>query len=169
MANSCIAQALTRQTANSSALSFQPSRPATSTLGHIISLTRRLHLRCQVLMVVRFATLVCRTFATISAGGKPTVSHSRLPPLGSSLTIPGHINNLYNTTFWALIQLGGLDNKEAEKALAVRPPRRSADFPVDFFRELSPPTRTRSSSLGSASIITTSLKSSRRAVLFFET
>ncbi|KAL3958873.1 hypothetical protein ACCO45_007035 [Purpureocillium lilacinum] len=30
----------------------------------------------------------------------------------------GHINNLYNTTFWALIQLGGLDNKEAEKTLA---------------------------------------------------
>ncbi|KAH6900234.1 putative tRNAHis guanylyltransferase [Thelonectria olida] len=29
-----------------------------------------------------------------------------------------HINNLYNTTFWALIQLGGLDNKEAEKTLA---------------------------------------------------
>ncbi|PHH92838.1 hypothetical protein CDD83_4510 [Cordyceps sp. RAO-2017] len=29
-----------------------------------------------------------------------------------------HINNLYNTTFWALIQLGGLDNKDAEKALA---------------------------------------------------
>ncbi|KAF4461708.1 tRNA(His) guanylyltransferase [Fusarium albosuccineum] len=30
----------------------------------------------------------------------------------------GHINNLYNTTFWSLIQLGGLDNKEAEKTLA---------------------------------------------------
>ncbi|KAH7321277.1 putative tRNAHis guanylyltransferase [Stachybotrys elegans] len=29
-----------------------------------------------------------------------------------------HINNLYNTTFWSLIQLGGMDNKEAEKALA---------------------------------------------------
>ncbi|KAH6990742.1 tRNA guanylyltransferase [Ilyonectria robusta] len=29
-----------------------------------------------------------------------------------------HINNLYNTTFWTLIQLGGLDNKEAEKTLA---------------------------------------------------
>ncbi|TVY43460.1 tRNA(His) guanylyltransferase, partial [Lachnellula subtilissima] len=26
-----------------------------------------------------------------------------------------HINNLYNTTFWALIQMGGLDAKEAEK------------------------------------------------------
>ena len=31
----------------------------------------------------------------------------------------GHINNLYNTTFWSLIQLGGLDNKDAEKLLAV--------------------------------------------------
>ncbi|KAM5355504.1 hypothetical protein ACJ41O_002150 [Fusarium nematophilum] len=34
------------------------------------------------------------------------------------LTFKGHINNLYNTTFWSLIQLGGLDNKEAEKTLA---------------------------------------------------
>lgn len=31
----------------------------------------------------------------------------------------GHINNLYNTCFWSLIQLGGLDNKEAERTLAV--------------------------------------------------
>jgi len=29
-----------------------------------------------------------------------------------------HINNLYNTTFWALIQKGGLDAKSAEKELA---------------------------------------------------
>lgn len=29
-----------------------------------------------------------------------------------------HINNLYNTTFWALIQIGGLDAKSAEKELA---------------------------------------------------
>ncbi|KAI1743381.1 tRNA guanylyltransferase [Xylaria scruposa] len=29
-----------------------------------------------------------------------------------------HINNLYNTTFWSLIQLGGYDAKEAEKFLA---------------------------------------------------
>ncbi|KAI6250929.1 tRNA(His) guanylyltransferase [Erysiphe necator] len=28
-----------------------------------------------------------------------------------------HINNLYNTTFWSLIQLGGLDAKSAEKEL----------------------------------------------------
>jgi tRNA(His) 5'-end guanylyltransferase len=33
--------------------------------------------------------------------------------------VVGHINNLYNTTFWALIQLGGMDGKEAEKELAV--------------------------------------------------
>ncbi|KAI0397390.1 tRNA guanylyltransferase [Xylariaceae sp. FL0594] len=29
-----------------------------------------------------------------------------------------HINNLYNTTFWSLIQLGGYEAKEAEKYLA---------------------------------------------------
>ncbi|KXJ91518.1 tRNAHis guanylyltransferase, partial [Microdochium bolleyi] len=29
-----------------------------------------------------------------------------------------HINNLYNTTFWSLIQLGGMEAKEAEKFLA---------------------------------------------------
>ncbi|OBR10143.1 tRNA(His) guanylyltransferase [Colletotrichum higginsianum IMI 349063] len=32
-----------------------------------------------------------------------------------------HINNLYNTTFWTLIKLGGLDNREAEKLLAASP------------------------------------------------
>ena len=31
----------------------------------------------------------------------------------------GHINNLYNTTFWTLIQQGGMDAKSAEKELAV--------------------------------------------------
>ena len=30
-----------------------------------------------------------------------------------------HINNLYNTTFWSLIQLGGMGAKDAEKLLAV--------------------------------------------------
>ncbi|KAL2210481.1 putative tRNAHis guanylyltransferase [Sarocladium strictum] len=29
-----------------------------------------------------------------------------------------HINNLYNTTFWSLIKLGGMDAKEADKTLA---------------------------------------------------
>lgn len=41
------------------------------------------------------------------------------PQREKTLTLAGHINNLYNTTFWALIQLGGLDAKEAEKTLAV--------------------------------------------------
>lgn len=35
------------------------------------------------------------------------------------LTGLGHINNLYNTTFWALVQQGGLDNREATEALQV--------------------------------------------------
>lgn len=29
-----------------------------------------------------------------------------------------HINNLYNTTFWALINIGGMDHREAERELA---------------------------------------------------
>lgn len=40
----------------------------------------------------------------------------------------GHINNLYNTTFWALIQLGGLDAKTAEKELAVGSLVQCGDF-----------------------------------------
>lgn len=39
--------------------------------------------------------------------------------MGRRLILAGHINNLYNTTFWALIQQGGMTNQEAEKALAV--------------------------------------------------
>lgn len=42
----------------------------------------------------------------------------------SKLTFPArrtaHINNLYNTTFWALIQQGGLSTKDAHKRLQVR-------------------------------------------------
>lgn len=32
---------------------------------------------------------------------------------------PGHINNLYNTTFWVLVQKGGMDNLEATELLKV--------------------------------------------------
>lgn len=31
---------------------------------------------------------------------------------------PGHINNLYNTTFWALVQQGGMDPRDAEQRLS---------------------------------------------------
>ena len=31
----------------------------------------------------------------------------------------GHINNLYNTTFWALVQKGGMDVGSAEERLKV--------------------------------------------------
>jgi tRNA(His) 5'-end guanylyltransferase len=30
----------------------------------------------------------------------------------------GHINNLYNTTFWALVQQGGMDPRDAEQRLS---------------------------------------------------
>ena len=31
----------------------------------------------------------------------------------------GHINNLYNTTFWAMVQQGGIGTTEAEQELKV--------------------------------------------------
>lgn len=34
--------------------------------------------------------------------------------------VSGHINNLYNTVFWALVQKGGLTTTEAEDRLKVR-------------------------------------------------
>ena len=37
----------------------------------------------------------------------------------SALTKGGHINNLYNTTFWALVQKGGMDATAAEEKLKV--------------------------------------------------
>lgn len=43
---------------------------------------------------------------------------------GSSVTqaSTGHINNLFNTTFWCLVQQGGMSGAEAEKFLAVSHP-----------------------------------------------
>lgn len=42
---------------------------------------------------------------------------SILDQLGSSNGFKGHINNLYNTTFWALVQQGGMGEREAEQRL----------------------------------------------------
>lgn len=47
------------------------------------------------------------------------MSFNILLTMSRRLILAGHINNLYNTTFWALIQQGDMTNQEAEKALAV--------------------------------------------------
>lgn len=44
---------------------------------------------------------------------------THFPRLHVMLIVLGHINNLYNTTFWALILQGGMDNRQAEQALLV--------------------------------------------------
>jgi tRNA(His) 5'-end guanylyltransferase len=41
-----------------------------------------------------------------------------LAHLQPSDTYIGHINNLYNTTFWALVQQGGMDPRDAEQRLS---------------------------------------------------
>lgn len=35
------------------------------------------------------------------------------------LMTQGHINNLYNTTFWSMVLKGGMGNTEAERELQV--------------------------------------------------
>lgn len=35
------------------------------------------------------------------------------------LITAGHINNLYNTTFWTMVQKGGMSNTDAEQELKV--------------------------------------------------
>jgi Thg1 C terminal domain len=88
----------------------------------------------------------------------------------STNTELGHINNLYNTTFWTMVLKGGMTNDEAEKELQVlysyicyiEIRRRTYIFP----RERSHPTRTRSSSAASASTTTTNPNSSKRALSY---
>ncbi|KAG8739855.1 tRNA-His guanylyltransferase [Ceratobasidium sp. 414] len=41
-----------------------------------------------------------------------------------------HINNLYNTTFWALVQQGGMTAREAETRLKARP----TSSPIHYFQ-----------------------------------
>lgn len=76
------------------------------------------------------------TSGTTSAGGKQTVSASRLQDrfihqifvtLQLQINVSyilGHINNLYNTVFWTLIQKGGLTTTQAEDRLKVRAKQR---------------------------------------------
>ena len=44
--------------------------------------------------------------------------------------VSAHINNLYNTAFWALVQQGGQTTKEAHETLRVRPQTTSFSFVV---------------------------------------
>lgn len=37
----------------------------------------------------------------------------------SNIAYAGHINNLYNTTFWTMVQKGGMSNTDAELELKV--------------------------------------------------
>jgi hypothetical protein len=66
-------------------------------------------------MVVRFVILVSRIYAITCHGDRSIVSLKYGGEL--ILNLAGHINNLYNTTFWALVLKGGLSNIEAENKL----------------------------------------------------
>lgn len=84
------------------------------------------------------------------------------------LITTGHINNLYNTTFWALIQSGGLDAKSAEKELAVGAFCQICVGILMIARVRYQQTRTRYSSRGSRLTTTTSLRSTKKAAWYSE-
>lgn len=44
----------------------------------------------------------------------------------------GHINNLYNTTFWALVLQGGVNRTQAEEQLKVNINNQGKKDPVSF-------------------------------------
>ena len=65
--------------------------------------------------------------AITSHGDRPTVSSnpftlslSSLSRIEAPFSFKAHINNLYNTVFWALVQQGGQTTTEAHAALRVR-------------------------------------------------
>ena len=68
--------------------------------------------------------LATATSETTSAGGKQIVSAYCPRPVSHIWTlgeyVSGHINNLYNTVFWTLVQRGGLTTTQAEDRLKVR-------------------------------------------------
>lgn len=84
-------------------------------------------------MVVWCCTRPPRKYETTSHGVKQTVSSCSLylELLNLNATKPehaAHINNLYNTTFWALVQQGGETTTQAHATLRVldlSPPFRS--------------------------------------------
>ncbi len=102
--------------ANSYLPSSQHSPHITSSTGPS-TLKHHYHFLFQLLTEELFAIQPNRTWRTTFPGGKQTVSLCRLRHSASNRL--GHINNLYNTTFWNLILKGGMTNVEAEKRLAV--------------------------------------------------
>lgn len=90
--------------------------------GRSISQTRRYDIHrhsMDVLWCIRLSVLFVTTFH----GDKLTVGLSQtivLPRLSkAACQRKAHINNLYNTTFWALIQKGGQTATEAHVTLKV--------------------------------------------------
>ena len=85
------------------------------------------------------------------------------PPLYVVANSPGHINNLYNTTFWAMVQQGGMSNTDAEQELQVGT---NLIMHLQFAQQSRaryPPTRTRFCSSGSGSTTTTKTQCTRKA------
>lgn len=80
----------------------------------------------------------------------------------------GHINNLYNTTFWAMVQQGGMSNTDAERELQVSYLTILVRLATDRRRAPCRRIRTRFCSGGSESIIIMSLRYLRKGAWFID-
>lgn len=90
----------------------------------------------------------------------------------SNIAYAGHINNLYNTTFWTMVQKGGMSNTDAELELKVTLRHRYLSYKrLGYWRgrntrEPYLRTKMRSSLKDSGSIIITSPNCIKRVALF---
>lgn len=128
-------------------------------------------------MGAQSSTLITEFSVTIWAGDKLIVSDcfmaiwSRNVPGFESYPANqrwlGHINNLYNTTFWTMVLQGGMSNTDAEQELKVGyySSIRSTGHWLDI-RVLCLQTRMKFSSSGLESTTITSWRSIKRALYF---
>jgi tRNA(His) guanylyltransferase len=97
------------------------SRPHTSCIGQITFPTRL----CTILlrsMPVSYSIQGREKFVTTSPGVRPIVCLPSKFQLSVIHYPSAHINNLYNTAFWALVQQGGQTTTEAHETLRVCSP-----------------------------------------------
>ena len=94
------------------------SRHVTSSTGQHTFRTLPCSIR-HLSMVESFYTLLRNTYETTLLGDRLTVRFLSHFYHSINRFITAHINNLYNTVFWALVQQGGQTTREAHATLRV--------------------------------------------------
>ena len=105
--------------ARSSLPSYQPLLLIIYSCGLLSSLPHHSHFHCRHLTEGLYF-IQARSFSgTTCVGGRSIVRTLVLYRCATTNSCMGHINNIYNTTFWALVDQGGLSPTQAEEHLKV--------------------------------------------------